>query len=177
MVPWSPDALHSSVHGLEVCTELNNLLRPSVLTTKLFTYMLQMRWVHLPVQTNSHKIIFFFQTCVLLLSFWLLSFIRVSVFNSLVRLQKADANLSPSPTPLLWLIPVVSVYLPPASYSLWSNYLKRQRNEREHLTFKSLSARRPRGDDTNTRTRPHIIHKMQFKSVWHAIHINTHSHK
>lgn len=33
---------------------------------------------------------------------------------------------------------------------LWSNYLERQRNEREHLTFKSLSAHRPGEESTNT---------------------------
>lgn len=77
VVPRSPDALYSSVHRPEVCAELKNVLRPWVLTKKLYTCMLQIRWGHLTCANNLHKWSFIQTFVSSFLSFllaWLLSF-------------------------------------------------------------------------------------------------------
>lgn len=153
----------------QFCARVRGVCGIEWFVTVLTKFMVQIIWVQSPVQMKSHKSSFIQNFCQCSFFFCLLasllSFIRVSVFNSLVRLQEQKWVYLPLPLSAWspWWVCTCLMSLCVPWTVLWSNYLERQRNEREHLTFKSLSARRPGVDDTNTQTnthaRPHIILK------------------
>lgn len=142
-----------------------------------------MRRVHTPEQIKSHKssvaqgFIGFF--CFLV---GLLSLIRTCVvFNFLVRLkgEKRVYLLLPPAVWSPWWVCICLLSLRVPWTVLGSNYLERQRNEREHLTFKSLSACRPGGNDANTPAHKcmpvsSVYTQMELRSVCHVSEINTH---